>query len=534
MTRCAACLALLCCTLTANAADRVQFERITGETTGISAAMQEWYRVEMERQGGPGKSHGWWPWGLRTADFDGDGVLDLLASHHGTPHSMLLRGERGPDGGLRFADATKQFGIDHRDLPGADDRPWVWDFDGDGFLDIAGLSDESSPGSAWNEGGKRFVPTKAPLFKSLAHPREVADLNGDGFLDLDAGEKGRWFFVPESKTFRHDPTPRFGTPAGLGEDVLAPFLELQKTVRFFRVDMLTHDVVGYDTLGYHPHPIDLDGDGTGDVVVRGSGGYGAPYVGRYLVRQKDGKLADRTAELGLPEAGAPIFIRDLTGDGLPEILIVGNKAGDPAGGLYVHDGKAYRRIDGAISKFLTNRGPYLIRAYQTDFDNDGQPDLILSNPRLGMTAVYHNQGGGQFAETLAVKGCWDSNPIAIADFDRDGRTDLAIGVRPDKTPGDVHLFLNRTEKAGRYVSILPRMATPNPYAVGAVVEVFAPGEAAKKDARPLLVEKSHPDGTPVHAGLGKHDACDVRVTFPGGKVVVREKTPADQEMTIKP
>jgi hypothetical protein len=33
---------------------------------------------------------------------------------------------------------------------------------------------------------------------------------------------------------------------------------------------------------------------------------------------------------------------------------------------------------------------------------------------------------------MKISNCWDSNPIVLADFDRDGRMDLAIGVRPTK------------------------------------------------------------------------------------------------------
>jgi hypothetical protein len=514
----------------------VRFERVTGEKNGVAAAFQAWHREEMTRQGGPGKSHGWWLWGLRAFDYDNDGVLDLLSSHHGTPHSMLLRGGVTKDGALHFVDVTKSLGIDHRDLPGADDRPWIWDFDGDGRLDVAGFSDESRPNCVWNRGDKDFQVVAGFSFSPLSHPREVIDLDGDGFLDLDGGGKGRWFYLPEKKMFRHDPQPRFSVPDDMPHDLVASLTELQQSNRGFRFEALTRDVVGYDTLGYHPDPIDLDGDGLLDVVLAGSGGYGAPYRGRYLLRQADGSLVDRTKELGLPENGAPIFIRDLTGDGLPELLVVADKAGENGGGLFVNEGRGtFRRVDDAITKFLDRRGPYLIRAYHADFDNDGRLDLVLSNPRLGLTVAFHNRGEGRFAEILKVGGCWDSNPIVVADFDRDGRIDLAIGLRPDKnSPGDVHLFLNRTPSASHYLAVQARRSAPNPFAVGAVVAVYPAGESAQKAVRPLLLEKSHPDGTPIHVGLGDHARVDVRVVFPGGAVVTKENVPADQQLTIEP
>ncbi|MBL8797059.1 MAG: VCBS repeat-containing protein, partial [Planctomycetia bacterium] len=300
----------------------VAFEVLPGAKTGLKPAMEQWYELEMKRQGGPGKqSHGWWPWGIRVFDFDRDGALDILASHHGVPHSLILRSHFKKDGALRFTNATTDLGIDNRDLPGADDRPWIWDFDGDGWLDIAGISDEAQAPSAWNLGGKKFTPTAKTFFSPLSHPREVLDLNGDGYLDLDGGSKGRWLYVPESRTFRHDPTRRFARPEGLPAELVQSLEATQKATRFFVLEFWTHAPVGYDTLGYDPRPIDLDGDGRFDVVVHGSGGYGAPYLGRYLLRGADDKLVDRTRELGLPESGAPILVEDLTGDGRPEILV---------------------------------------------------------------------------------------------------------------------------------------------------------------------------------------------------------------------
>lgn len=514
----------------------VQFERVTGEKNGIAAAFQAWHREEMSRQGGPGKSHGWWPWGLRAFDYDKDGVLDLLASHHGVPHSILLRGSLAKDGSLEFADVTKSLGIDYRDLPGADDRPWIWDFDGDGRLDIAGFSDESRPNSLLNRSGTEFSVLKDMSFSPLSHPREVIDLDGDGYLDLDGGSKGCWFYVPEKKTFRHDATPRLAIPEGVPNDLIASWQELQKVNRGFRVDALTHDLAGYDTLGYHPAPIDLDGNGLNDVVIAGSGGYGAPYRGRYLFRHADGRLVDRTAQSGLPENGAPILIRDLTGDGLPEILVVADKAGETSGGFFLNEGGGlFRRIDGDISKFLDRRGPYLIRAYLVDLDNDARPDLVLSNPRLGVTTVYHILGQGRFSEAFKVTGCWDSNPIATSDFNGDGRIDLAIGLRPTKdSPGDIHLFLNRSERSMRYLDVLVRTPAPNPFAVGAVVEIYEAGESAKQGARPFFLEKSHADGTPVHVGLGERRTCDVRILLPDGSSIVKENTAADQVLSVTP
>jgi hypothetical protein len=226
------------------------------------------------------------------------------------------------------------------------------------------------------------------------------------------------------------------------------------------------------------------------------------------------------------------MVEDLTGDGRPEVLVAGEKDS----GLYLNAGAGrFTRVEGKLTDFLVRRGPYLLRAYRADFDNDGRPDLVLSNPRLGLAAVFQNEGNGSFKSILSLSGCWDSNPIAIADVDNDGRMDLVIG---GSTGSDartsIAIYRNTTKAPGHYLKIEPRMPAPNPYAVGAVVEVFGPGELEKASTRPIFVEKAHADATPIHVGLGERPTCDLRITFPGGKVVMARAVAADRVVTIDP
>src|SRR5262249_7427986 len=62
-----------------------------------------------------------------------------------------------------------------------------------------------------------------------------------------------------------------------------------------------------------------------------------------------------------------------------------------------------------------------------DYDNDGRPDLFVTNyPR---NLLYHNEGSGRFREVSAEAGVqgggWSSGAVFV-DYDRDGRLDLFV------------------------------------------------------------------------------------------------------------
>jgi len=401
----------------------VSFRTLTSEETGIRPIMEKWHDAELARQGGKFGSHGWWLWGLNAFDFDGDGDLDLMPTHHGAPGGLILKSLLKETGKLTFVEATPEVAGDGRNLPGADGKPWIWDFDGDGWLDIAGWSDESKPMSLFNLGGKRFEKIPDFTFNPISHAGEVLDLNGDGYLDVRANLRGAlWecLYDPKARTFaKHNrgPVSLDHVPA----HVRGFFDEVKKRPnnRFFGVGYVTEH--------------DLNGDGRTDLIAAGSGAYGGDILARYYLADAQGDLVDATKALGLPEKGTPILITDLTGDGLADVVVA---VGDEAG-LYVNSGKGtFALANNSLVAFLKKGGPYLLRAWPVDFDCDGDMDLVVSNPRYGAEEIHENLGGGSFRRVLAARG-WDSDPIAIGDIDGDGLPDVVA-----QSENVVHLFWN--------------------------------------------------------------------------------------------
>src|SRR4051812_31771998 len=70
-----------------------------------------------------------------------------------------------------------------------------------------------------------------------------------------------------------------------------------------------------------------------------------------------------------------------------------------------------------------------------DFDNDGKPDIFLTNgSRLGSaqkisSRLYHNEGSGKFTDVTEKSGLtqtgWGQD-VCAGDFDNDGLTDLFV------------------------------------------------------------------------------------------------------------
>jgi len=495
---------------------RVAFRIVSAAESGIGPIMEAWKAAELKRQGGKFRSHGWWPWGLTAFDIDGDGDLDLMPSHHGTPRAMILRSQFRQTEKLTFADATRDFGVDTRDLPMGDALPHVWDFDGDGWLDIAGFSDESKCPCLFNQGGRKLVVAGFNL-QPLSYLGEVRDLNGDGYPDVTGQRSGRrytFLFDPKARTFRRE-VAAVVPPADLPPEIPALIAELRtnRHNRFMRVAYLAEH--------------DLNGDGRPDRVVRIFAGYSGTRMGRYLIAGENGTLADRTEAMGLPPEGTPVLVDDVSGDGAVDVLI----ASAPTGGLYLGDGRGKFALQaGPLTDFLKGPDPYAHKVHAIDLDNDTDPDLVVEKPRYGQLQAFENIGDGVFLNVLKAKK-WDAYPTAICDINDDGLVDVVAGG-PGKE--EITIYLNATAGAGGFCKLYPRMAKPNWAAIGARVEVFRAGHLGRPGARPYQKAKAHIDARPVHIGLGAARAIDLRTVFPGRPALELKNVKANNRLTVSP
>ena len=160
----------------------------------------------------------------------------------------------------------------------------------------------------------------------------------------------------------------------------------------------------------------------------------------------DGRFDDVTlaAGLGEPIASHSAAWGDFDNDGRVDLYVCGEYAASSSAGLFASDnslihgdprnhGRLYRNNgDGTFTDVAEKAGVrndrYAKGAAWGDYDNDGDPDLYVSN--FGEeNRLYRNDGDGTFTDVARELGVTEplaSFPCGFLDFDNDGRLDLFV------------------------------------------------------------------------------------------------------------
>jgi hypothetical protein len=210
---------------------------------------------------------------------------------------------------------------------------------------------------------------------------------------------------------------------------------------------------------------DVDGDGNTDLAVFDE------MVPQMLVAFGDGSgRFSAQASFALPEVPRSVAVRDLDGDGLPDIAALGRQpeiavlfnAGarrfKPATGVALESGGAVVRAldvtnDGIVDLLvLSDRGD-AVTAYQgkgdgtflkkdsvalgksgatallvRDVNQDGSPDFVAVNGTTGVATLWTNNGAGTFRVGRSVLFTSEVVTIAVHDVDGDGAPDLVAST----------------------------------------------------------------------------------------------------------
>ncbi len=309
------------------------------------------------------------------------------------------------------------------------------DIDGDGNLDLVGLSTSSSEyiGALFGNGPGYFSDRISVRNDRISSGSrfEIADLNGDGLLDIVVcGITGNQVWALLNDGARGFATEYWNagitTEDGIGvgdldndgdQDVVTADDAGQIAVLTNTGAGELESVAYYDTrFGADAVVVsDLDGDGWSDIVV--TLGEDADI----LMNRGDGTFADPIpVAIGgrADEAHTP----DLNGDGSPD-LVTGNFYDDHIT-ILLNDGAGSFGV--RHSSFSGNGSDLLLEDLDGDGDLDAAFPVSGTYTHDGDLRVAMNLGDGSFAPTVTYED-GGSTSIASGDFDGDGDPDLALG-----------------------------------------------------------------------------------------------------------
>ena len=350
------------------------------------------------------------------ADFNGDGALDLATANSYSGESVSIR--------LNNGDGTFQALPKYDDGLGGPAGPVVaGDFLGNGITGVA-MAGGGTVSVLVGNGDGTFQAPRTSSFDGIgsAVSLAVGDFNGDGQLDLVVVTAGDL----------HHPGS-VSVLLGNGDGT-------------FRTSF------GHSTLGSFSSPVsvgvaDFNGDDQLDLVVSNLDSLGSVSV---LLGNGDGTFQAPQDYL-LGPWNITLAVADLNRDGHPDIVTANTS----------------NSIEGSVSILLGN-GDGTFQDPQTipldhptgvmlvgDLTGNGTPDLVLNDtlyPANEITVLLGN-GDGTFQAPITSFVGSIVRSMALADFNQDGRLDLAVGVGGGNGPNGVSVLLGNGDGSFQPTSI---------------------------------------------------------------------------------
>jgi hypothetical protein len=323
--------------------------------------------------------------GLIVADLNGDGNQDIATVNIGGAAwgtSILFgRGDGTFKRVVRLVKGGGGLGIA------------VGDFNHDGKLDLAETTDTDQGlviSVFLGTGGGNFAPPVYYQTGPAASRIAVADLNGDGNLDL---------VTADECNIQNCDNPTLGLVSvllGNGDGTFQPHVDYPTGLASTSV------AVG-----------DFNGDGKPDLAVGNS--YGLTVS--VLLGNGDGTFRPRI-DYGTAEDTSSVAVADFNGDGLDDIIAANGHSSisillaNAAGGFL------------ARADYVAGAAPPSVVA--KDFNGDGNMDLAVAVQPDNAISVLLGYGTGAFKPAIEYPAGYDPYFVRSGDFNNDGKPDLAV------------------------------------------------------------------------------------------------------------
>jgi hypothetical protein len=169
---------------------------------------------------------------------------------------------------------------------------------------------------------------------------------------------------------------------------------------------------------------DVNGDGKPDLLVSNlvSSNVGV------LLGNGDGTFQPATIYSSggfLDAAGAQLAVSDVNGDGRPDLVVVSCASDGIEGLLGVLLGNGDGTFQSAV--IYSSGGSFPLSIGVRDVNNDGKPDLAVTNTNSNTLGVLLGKGDGTFLPARTYgSGGWYPEAMTIADVNGDGKSDLLV------------------------------------------------------------------------------------------------------------
>jgi sugar phosphate isomerase/epimerase len=278
--------------------------------------------------------------------------------------------------------------------------------------------------------------------------KTVGDLNGDGHPDLIAGGHGGgglvWY---ENPTWQKHVIAAEGLFSTDGEVIDVDGDGDQDLVVVTGKELLWYENPGWtahhiDNVVLHDIEVaDLDGDGHPDIVGRNQGAFGNPKGNVLFIYRQESPLKWTRRTVEIPD-GEGLAVADINRDRRPDVVIGQYWIENPGGDILKGSWTLHK-----YSETWTYPHTFVATG---DINGDGRLDIVLSPSekaggvyRIAWFEAPRNPRKGKWREHVVEDNVETVyHFVGTADFDRDGRLDIATAAMQQGKSPEISVYLN--------------------------------------------------------------------------------------------